>query len=39
MTDWKKIFFEIFHFFLELGGYEDLAWEFSQSEMIDILKG
>ena len=36
MTDWKK---KIFQVYLELGGYEDLAWEFSQSEMIDILKG
>ena len=39
MTDWKKKNFQIFQVYLELGGYEDLAWEFSQSEMIDILKG
>ena len=40
LNDWlEKIFFPNLPFFLELGGYEDLAWEFSQSEMIDILKG
>ena len=39
MTDWKKKIFQIFQVYLELGVYEDLAWEFSQSEMIDILKG
>ena len=39
MTDWRKNFFQIFQVYLELGGYEDLAWEFRQSETIDILKG
>ena len=37
--DWRKKIFQVFQIYLEPGGYEDLAWEFSQSEMIDMLKG